>query len=208
VRRRSVLALALAAGAGGCAGLAEQPARALEYDLGPAPGAGAAPVPASAPASAVLVLELVQAAGPLEDVGMLYRLDYEDSHQLRAYTASRWSAPIALLVRSRLAQLLAPRLMVLAPSEAARRTRGAGEAEIVLRLELLDFSQRFDSPSRSAGEVRLRATALRDGSVAQRTFTARRAAAQPNAAGGVQALAGALEDLAQQLVDWLQVGQG
>lgn len=204
MKRRSILVMALGAGAGGCANVVERPARAAEYDLGPAPTA-----PGTEPVSAqpVLVLELLQAAGPLEDAGMLYRLDYQDTHQLRAYTASRWSAPIALLVRSRLAQLLTPRFTVLAPSEAARRTRIAGEADRLLRLELLDFSQRFESPERSFGEVRLRATATRNGSVGQRTFTARQPAARADAASGVQALARALEDVARQLGDWLEAGQ-
>jgi cholesterol transport system auxiliary component len=206
VRRRAILTLAIGAGTVGCANVVERPARAVEYDLGPpaAPRAGgASPQPVL-----VLVLEIVQAAGPLEDTGMLYRLDYEDSHQLRAYTASRWSAPIALLVRSRLAQLLTPRFLVLAPSEAARRSRVAGENESLLRLELLDFSQRFDTPASSFVEVRLRATALRNGSVAQRTLVTRRPASRPNAAGGVQALALALEEVAQQLGDWLESGAG
>jgi len=203
VRRRSILVMALGAGGGGCAGVVDRPARAAEYDLGPAP---AATGPGPVWAQPVLVLELLQAAGPLEDAGMLYRLDYQDTHQLRAYTASRWSAPIALLVRSRLAQLLTPRFTVLAPSEAARRTRVAGEGERLLRLELLDFSQRFESPVRSFGEVRLRATALRNGSVGQRTLISRQPAARADAPSGVQALARALEDVARQLGDWLEAG--
>ena len=205
MRRRSLLVMALGAGAGGCAGVAERPARAAEYDLGTAPAAPASPLATARP---VVVLELLQAAGPLEDAGMLYRLDYQDTHQLRAYTASRWSAPIAPLVRSHLAQLLTPRFTVLTPSEAARRSRGTGEAERILRLELLEFSQRFESPQRSFGEVRLRATALRDGSVEQRTLTSRQPAARSDAASGVQALARALQDVARQLGDWLEAGPG
>lgn len=205
MRRRSLLVMTLGAGAGGCAGVVERPARAAEYDLGPEPAAAG---PEPVPVRPVLVIELLQAAGPLEDAGMLYRLDYQDTHQLRAYTASRWSAPIALLVRSRLTQLLTPRYTVLAPSEAARRTRGAGDADRLLRLELLEFSQRFEGPQRSFGEVRLRATALRNGSVGQRTLTARQPAARADAASGVQALARALEDVARQLGDWLEAGAG
>ncbi len=205
MRRRLVLGAALGACAtAGCSSVAPRPVRAAEYDLGPPPER--APARGIA-APRVLVLETVQASGPLEEAGMLYRLDYEDSRQLRAYTQSRWIAPIALLVRSRMAELLAPRFTVLTPGEAARRTRAASEGERFLRLELLDFSQRFDSPQSSVGEVRVRATVLRDGVVAQRTLAVREPALRADAAAGVRALSLGLERMAQQLGEWLDSGE-
>jgi cholesterol transport system auxiliary component len=189
------LAVSLAATAllAGCA-TPQPPVPKAVYDFGPslqAPSTQAvsAPLPA-------LVLAEVDANAALESTAVVYRLGYADAQQLRPYTLARWSMPPAQLVRLRVRDALSSRGSVLSTAE--------GSAPWLLKLELDEFSQLFDSPTASAGVVRLRATVLRAGSVvAQRSILARTSAPTQDAPGGVRALTLATDDAVAQLSAWL-----
>jgi cholesterol transport system auxiliary component len=163
------------------------------YDFGPsllATGQGASA--AKAPA---IVLADIDANAALDSPAVLYRLGYADAQQLRPYALARWSAPAAQLVRLRLRDALSQRGPVLGSAE--------GGAVWLLKVELDEFSQLFDSASSSSGIVRLQATLLRSGVlVAQHSVVSRAPAPTPDAAGGVRALALATDDAVQQLSQW------
>jgi cholesterol transport system auxiliary component len=79
-----------------------------------------------------------------------------------------------------------------------------GIAPWVLRIELDEFSQVFESPSSSFGLVRLRASLLKnDQLTAQTTLLARAPASSQDAAGGVKALTAATDDAVRQLSSWI-----
>ena len=201
--KRRLLLLGVAALAG-CKALPEKPARQTMYDFGPAAPASSAAQPAGAP----LVLQDVEANGALETTGLLYRLGYEDPHQLRPYAFARWSAPPAQLVRQRLRDVLGRQRPVLDPSAAAALARAGGVRPAVLRVELEEFSQFFDAPGTSRGVLRLRCTLLESTSggerlVAQRSFELERPAPSADAAGGVRALAAATDAAARDIAGWL-----
>jgi cholesterol transport system auxiliary component len=189
-------ALAMCVAAALLAGCAtpQPPVPKAVYDFGPslqAPSTQAvsAPLPA-------LVLAEVDANAALESTAVVYRLGYADAQQLRPYTLARWSMPPAQLVRLRVRDALSSRGSVLSTAE--------GSAPWLLKLELDEFSQLFDSPTASAGVVRLRATVLRAGSVvAQRSILARTSAPTQDAPGGVRALTLATDDAVAQLSAWL-----
>lgn len=205
LRRVALLAGAVAGAwaASGCGVLVDRPGRPNLYDLGPTPALPSAREPGAPP----LVLAEVEAAGVLEGSGIVYRLDYLDPHQLRAYGQSRWSQPLPQLVRQRLADRLAGVRVVLGPADAATLSR-AGAVSRVLRIELLEFAQHFPTAGRdeSQGRLRLRATLQQPGAgpLAQRVFVATRMAPSGDAAGGVRALAACLDEVAGQLDAWLQ----
>ena len=74
----------------------------------------------------------------------------------------------------------------------------------MLRLELEEFSQVFDTPDKSRAVLRLRASLIRQrGVVAQQGFNIEHAADTPNAAGGVRALIAASDAASEELIDWL-----
>lgn len=188
----------------GCAGVGPRPSRPLQYDLGPVVAA-AAPQPA---VPRVLVLAPMDAASALDGPRMLYRLNYHDPRELRAYAQARWSAPAPELVRQRLAERLAANFTVVGPADAAARIRPAGPPDLALRLELQEFAQHFDGPASSVGRLRLRATLIPAGPngghpLVQRMVSIERAAPSADAAGGVKALAEAVDAAAAQLADWL-----
>ncbi|MBX3585794.1 MAG: membrane integrity-associated transporter subunit PqiC [Ramlibacter sp.] len=189
-----------------CAG-PDRPTRATLYDFGPGV---TAPQPATriAPLPPVALGD-IEAGGALDGTAMLYRLAYADANELRPYAQARWSAPPAQLVRQRLRELLGQRRPVLNVGEGAAITRSGGQAPLVLRLELEEFSQVFESPAVSQGVIRLRATAAENTPsgeklLAQRSVVVRRPAPSADAPGGVQALTAATEAAAQEIAQWLQ----
>lgn len=189
---------------GACSALPDKPLRALQYDFGP--GSTVLAMGNLPP----LALADVEAPG-LADGGtaVLYRLAYADAQQLRPYTQARWSVPPAQLVGQRLRDVLGQRRAVLGASDSAALARTTGPVPRLLRLELQEFTQVFQSPAASTGLVRLRATLVEStplgyNLLAQRSFSVQRPAPSADAPGGVRALAAATDALAQELDSWLE----
>ncbi len=170
-----------------------------------------APVPADRRAPLLpLALADLEAPGLVEgSTAVLYRLAYADARQLRPYRQARWSQPPAQLVQQRLRDQLGQRRAVLTAESGAAQARSAGKLPTVLRVELEEFSQVFTSATESAGLVRLRATlaepaATGETLLGQRVFIVQRPATSADAAGGTRALVEATDQLAQELVQWLE----
>ena len=180
-----------------CAALPDKPTRPAVYDFGPGPLSLISAAPGRL---ASLSLDEVQAPTALDSNAMLYRLAYADASELRPYAQARWSMPPAQLLRQRLRDALEAQRPVLA---------GAGSAPgLLLRVELEEFVHLFESPDKSSGLVRLRASLIRldargEQLLAQRRVVALRPAASQDAPGGVRALAAASETAVQELAQWL-----
>ena len=187
----AALAVALAFSVlAGCAG--NQAAFAnVRYDLGPAPQQ----VATSGPMPVVKVLD-VTAPATLTSDKLIYRLSYADAQQTASYANSRWTMTPSELLTQRLRDALSQRGTVLTGSD--------GVSAPVLKVDLNEFEQVFDSQTQSHGEVTARATLIHRGKVlAQRTFVASAPASSADAAGGAQALAAASDDLVAQITTWL-----
>lgn len=202
---RPLALLVLAAALVGCKALPEKPTQQTMYDFGPV----SAPSAVTAPSRPALLLPDVESGASLDTTALLYRLAYEDPHQLRPYAFARWSAPPAQLVRQRLRDVLGRERPVLDAAAAAAIARRGGIAPPVLRLELEEFSHVFSSPGESQGVLRLHATLLESTAggerlVAQRSFDLRRPAPSADAAGGVRALTAATDAAAADIAAWLR----
>jgi cholesterol transport system auxiliary component len=189
----AVMALAIAA-----TGCATKSPGSTVYDFGPLPAASApaAPVPASvAPA---LVVADVNGPASLDSNRMYYRLLYADAQQARPYSQNAWSVtPLQLLTQRLRARLAQAGVKVLATTDAA-------VGMPVLRLEADDFSQNFDSQTRSSGQVSLRASLFRNHRlIDQKTFMRSTEAASADAAGGARALAASSDAIAADILAWL-----
>ena len=183
----------------GCSVL-DKPTRSVVFDFGPA--AQVAAVPASATPRQAIALAEVEAISALDSTAVLYRLAYADAQQLQPYAQARWSMPPAQLLRQRLRQSLVQNSLV------TREGDVAGQRPMVLRIELDEFSQMFDAPGRSVGQVRVQATVLQasptgERLVAQRGFMAQRPAPSADAAGGVRALAAATDAVVADIAQWM-----
>lgn len=191
-------ALCAALVAAGCSLAPVRPV-AARYDFGPLAVAQAAPR-----LSQPVVVADVGAPSWLDTSAMLYRLAYQDAAQPRAYADSRWVAPPAALLTAQLRARLAAAdpAGVLTPGDGAR-------APLVLRVELQEFTQVFETPAKSVAQLALRATLLRDGRlIAQHTIVARVPAATPNAAGGAAAFAAASDRAISAIVGWVAAHEG
>jgi cholesterol transport system auxiliary component len=205
-RRRLLFSMAGAAALAACNAVPQRPVRAIQYDFGPLP-----PVPGAGEHErlAPIVLGEVEATSALDTSSLLYRLAYADANELQPYSRARWSAPIPQLVQQRLRERLGRDRVVLDLTDTATLARTGGAMPRILRVRLEEFAQSFETPARSAGVVRLRAT-LSDNTpagekiVGQHLFAEQRPAPTADAPGGVRALAAATDAAADELAHWLQ----
>jgi cholesterol transport system auxiliary component len=84
----------------------------------------------------------------------------------------------------------------------------AQQRPMVLRLEIDEFSQMFDAPDKSVGQIRVHATVVQASAtgerlVAQRGFAAQRPAPSADAAGGVRALTAATDAVVADIAQWM-----
>ena len=212
----------------GCSALPDKPTRPTVYDFGPGavvtqPSNRMAPLP-------TVALDEVQASAALDSTAVLYRLAYADAQALKPYAQARWSMTPAQLLRQRLREHLGLHRAVLNSGEGSAPTaagaNGAATASpttsptpntatslaatpILLRVELEEFSQLFDSATASTGLLRLRATAVQASSrgeklLGQRSIIVQRPAPSADAAGGVRALTAATDAAVEEIDQWLQ----
>ena len=200
------LALSLLLGA--CSSLPDRPTRPVTYDFGPGPLT--APVTDRMVPLPTLALADVEPTGVLDgSTAVLYRLAYADAQTLLPYAQARWSMPVAQLVRQRLRDYLGQRRAVISADESAALVRTNGALPLVLRVDLDEFSHIFDTPTSSAGLLRLRVTLVEntpsgDKLLGQRQVIVQRPATSNDAAGGVRALALATDAAAQEIAQWIE----
>jgi cholesterol transport system auxiliary component len=171
------------------------------YDFGPLPQQAATSAnPATPAANRLGAIIVADVSGPaaLDSERMHYRLLYADARQARPYAYNQWTAtPLQLLTQRIKGRLAQSGVKVLSATDSA-------SSGTLLRMEVDDFTQNFDSATRSSGHVSLRASVFRNHRlVDQKTFSGSSPAASADAAGGAQALADATDALAADVLAWL-----
>lgn len=158
------------------------------YDFGPP-----APVAAAPMEHGELALE-VRAPLWMDGLGINYRLVQAEPARLRDYTQARWAGPPAQLIQQRLA------------SQLRVRPAGQGGAACVLRVDIDEFVQVFDTTSASHGFVQGRAQLLdrRRALLESYEFRITKPAPSPDSRGGVAALTAAVNQLGLDLAVWKQ----
>lgn len=128
----------------------------------------------------------------LDSPAIEYRLAYAEPGRLRDYAQARWAAPPAMLVQQRLAQQLD-----LLPS-------GQGATKCLLRVDIDEFGQIFDTPDSSRGvlQARLSLLDLSRKVLAERAVRIDEPALSQDSRGGVAALTVAVGRLAGDIVAW------
>lgn len=129
-----------------------------------------------------------------DSLAIEYRLLYDDPLKLRSYAGSRWAGAPGLLLAQRLRQQI-----------GVVGSGGQTATNCLLRLELQEFSQVFDTPLQSRGLLRGQASLLdsRHRIVGERRVAVEEPAAGVDARGGVNALVRASDALAGELATWL-----
>lgn len=187
LRRSMVIAIAIgmAIELGGCAlGPQSRPAQAA-WDFGPPA--------AQAPRLKLKSLGGIEVTSPrwIDTPNAWYRLGYASAAQPQAYAQTRWVMPPPVLLDGRLRERLVSGGAVLG---------GAGP---MLRVEIDEFAQWFDSEKASRAVVRARVTLMSGRDVVrQRQFVFEEAAATPDGPGGVAALGRAGDRLVEAVLAW------
>ena len=152
------------------------------------------------PSTSLLITE---AKSPiwLNSNAIKYRLAYRDPTQLYTYANSRWAAAPATLLTHHIRNSIATTTnnKVLSTSDSVR-------ADFILRLELEEFSQIFDTVDKSHVIVRFRVSLINRSSrllKAQHSFRIKLAAPTANASGAVHALTKSSDELTRDLITWL-----
>lgn len=129
-----------------------------------------------------------------DSLGIEYRLLYEEPKRLHDYTRSRWAGPPAQLVQQRLIQQL------------GLISSGQGRTRCVLRVDMDEFIQLFDTPTTSIGVLKGRGQLLDRSrtSLATYDFRIEKPAVSADARGGVAALTAAVDQLVTDLLGWEQ----
>lgn len=192
-RTRAAIAAAVLLSA--CA--SKGPANA-NYDFGPLP---AAPAARQAPlAGGIDAIIVADATGPasLDSERMQYRLLYADARQSRPYAYNQWTGtPLQLLTQRMKSRIAQAGVKVLSTSDAATSVN-------LLRMEVDDFTQNFETATQSSGNISLRASVFREHRLLdQKTFARSAPAPSADAAGGARALADACDALADDVLAWL-----
>jgi cholesterol transport system auxiliary component len=178
----------------GCS-IAPKTERASQFDLGTLPAtSGAQDLPALPPVS----IADVSTPNWLDRPLMFYRLNYDDPLQPRPYASSRWTMAPAQMIAQRIKQRITQ-----AGGIALAASDGANNIP-VLRIEADDFSQAFDAPDRSAGQIALRASVYQGRRLlGQKTVTRSVPARTADATGGARALSEATDAAARDLILWM-----
>lgn len=155
------------------------------YDLGPSA------IAAEKPSALSLAIE-VRAPLWFDSLGINYRLLYAEPARLREYARARWAGAPASLIQQRLTR------------ELGLISSGQGRTACLLRIDIAEFSQVFDSPSVSRGVLTGRAQWLdrSRSQLAEREINIGIAAGESNSRAGVAALTASVEQLTALLRSW------
>lgn len=190
----AALSLGLFTMLAGC-GIAPKAERSSQFDLGPASLTSTMQdLPALPPVS----IADISTPNWLDRPLMFYRLNYEDPLQPRPYSSSRWTMAPAQMIAQRIKQRITQ-----AGGIALASSDGANNVPVV-RIEADDFSQVFDAPDRSAGQIALRASVYQGRTLlGQKSVTRSVPARTADATGGARALSEATDAAARDLILWM-----
>ncbi|SFU55970.1 cholesterol transport system auxiliary component [Nitrosomonas eutropha] len=166
------------------------------YDLGPssaiAPGA-------SLSSQATIQIANITAPVWLDTQSIHYRLAYHDPARIYTYADSRWNAPPAELLTERLRQYFAT-------GNIDRHHKDDTPVNYLLKIDLGEFTQIFNTPGNSQVIVQLRASLYEPTSrlpIAHQSFLGRQETQTADAAGSVTAFIQVSDNLLNELVQWL-----
>ena len=171
-----------------CAGIARNTPPVTVYDF----GLPAARLVADG-AWSRLALE-VKSPAWFESLNVDYRLTYDDPLKQREYVGSRWAEAPGVLLTQRLRQQI-----------GVVTASGSTATDCLLRVELQEFSQIFDTPQQSRALLQGHVSLIDRNRqvIAERPIVIEKPVATADANGGVKALVTASTELGQQLADWL-----
>lgn len=187
MRRFAIIMLSLSLSACFTAGKRGGDAPVAIYDLGPG-------LERKIDRSQRLSPMAVEVRAPLwfDTQGINYRLAYSDPARLREYARARWAGPPAQMIQLGLMR------------DLGLVSAGQGRSNCVVRLEIDEFSQVFETPSVSRAQIHGRVQWLDKSRtrLAEQPIRFEQVAASADAQGGVRALTALVGQLTAAINDW------
>lgn len=207
--RKSLAAVTLLGLVAGCSVLPKPPSRVDIFDFGPGLTKTAEASQAATPLPPIALADFTSAGVPDGRSALFYRLAYSNAQMLYPYTQARWSQPPTTLMQLAVRDRLGVRRSVIYGDQNIDQQIKGGQSPTVLRAEVEEFSQVFQSEKDSVGLVRVRVSmvdSLKAGDelIDQRVFVAQRPAPTPDAAGGAKALSDAAAQVADEIAQWVE----
>ena len=207
--RKSLAAVTLLGLVAGCSVLPKPPSRVDIFDFGPGLTKAADASQAATPLPPIALADFTSAGVPDGRSALFYRLAYSNAQMLYPYTQARWSQPPTTLMQLAVRDRLGVRRSVIYGDQNIDQQIKGGQSPTVLRAEVEEFSQVFQSEKDSVGLVRVRVSmvdSLKAGDelIGQRVFVAQRPAPTPDAAGGAKALSDAAAQVADEIAQWVE----
>ena len=207
--RKSLAAVTLLGLVAGCSVLPKPPSRVDIFDFGPGLTKTAEASHAATPLPPIALADFTSAGVPDGRSALFYRLAYSNAQMLYPYTQARWSQPPTTLMQLAVRDRLGVRRSVIYGDQNIDQQIKGGQSPTVLRAEVEEFSQVFQSEKDSVGLVRVRVSmvdSLKAGDelIGQRVFVAQRPAPTPDAAGGAKALSDAAAQVADEIAQWVE----
>ena len=207
--RKSLAAVTLLGLVAGCSVLPKPPSRVDIFDFGPGLTKTAEASQPATPLPPIALADFTSAGVPDGRSALFYRLAYSNAQMLYPYTQARWSQPPTTLMQLAVRDRLGVRRSVIYGDQNIDQQIKGGQSPTVLRAELEEFSQVFQSEKDSVGLVRVRVSmvdSLKAGDelIGQRVFVAQRPAPTPDAAGGAKALSDAAAQVADEIAQWVE----
>ena len=207
--RKSLAAVTLLGLVAGCSVLPKPPSRVDIFDFGPGLTKTAEASQAATPLPPIALADFTSAGVPDGRSALFYRLAYSNAQMLYPYTQARWSQPPTTLMQLAVRDRLGARRSVIYGDQNIDQQIKGGQSPTVLRAEVEEFSQVFQSEKDSVGLVRVRVSmvdSLKAGDelIGQRVFVAQRPAPTPDAAGGAKALSDAAAQVADEIAQWVE----
>lgn len=181
----------------GCTLIPKDLAPVSVYDFGPAPDRVA-----RSSALPPVLIQITDIIAPtwLDTQAIRYRLAYHDPARTYTYANSRWAAPPAKLLTERIRQHF------LAHADRQHKNRSHPSTNYLLRINLEEFIQVFETPDNSRITVRLRAALYEPNNrlpIAQKNFLDERMTQTADAAGAVAVFIAGSDSLSEELIQWL-----
>jgi len=148
-------------------------------------------------------LLITDAAVPawLDNTAIHYRLLYLNPAQSYSYANSRWIAPPAAILTSKI------RDRIIADTQGqVIKNNTIANADYTLHIDLDELIHAFDTPNDSHVEIGMRASLIERGArrlLAQKDFKVQQKSPSANAEGAVFALSAASDQLIDELIEWL-----
>ncbi|MBL8498939.1 hypothetical protein ABF87_01865 [Nitrosomonas sp. JL21] len=184
----------------GCAAIQKAPVAIATYDFSQQSASHQNPKTFQTQKKSLLITDATVPTW-LDSTAIHYRLRYHNPAQSYSYASSRWIAPPAAMLTSKIRDRI-----ITDTQGQVIKSNTIANADYTLHIDLDELVQVFDTPDDSHGMIAIRVSLIERSTrriLAQSDFKAQQESSSANAEGAVFALSAASDQLIDELIEWL-----